>query len=396
MSRRGQITDRGENRWLVRAFLGRDPKTGTRRYHNKTIYGTKREASQYLTKVLRDLDTGLYVEQSQVTLGDFLDKWLDVVAKPRVSERTLADYRENLSRYVRPTLEERRLQDLRPFEIQTLYAGMLERGLSPRTVRATHAPLRSALDQAVKWQFVSRNPARLVDLPKQPKQERHVLTAEEASRFLANAKQDRLHALWVVLLTTGLRPGEALGLRWEDWEGERLRVQRSLTRTAEGGWVLAEPKTSQSRRSVTLPGSTGEALSAHRVNQAREKLQLGARYQDEGLVFCTAQGTPLDLPGVTRRHFHPILKAAGLERIRVYDLQTHLRDVAAGGRRTPEDRERTTRARLGDAHAGYLQPCPTGHAGERREKARRSFVWVAEGGTTARLRCSRGSSALFV
>ena len=337
-----------------------------------------------------------YVEQSQVTLGDFLDKWLDVVAKPRVSERTLADYRGNLSRYVRPTLEERRLQDLRPFEIQTLYAGMLERGLSPRTVRATHAPLRSALDQAVKWQFVSRNPARLVDLPKQPKQERHVLTAEEASRFLANAKQDRLHALWVVLLTTGLRPGEALGLRWEDWEGERLRVQRSLTRTAEGGWVLAEPKTSQSRRSVTLPGSTGEALSAHRVNQAREKLQLGARYQDEGLVFCTAQGTPLDLPGVTRRHFHPILKAAGLERIRVYDLQTHLRDVAAGGRQTPEDRERTTRARLGDAHDGYLQPCPTGHAGGRREKARRSSVWVAEGGTTARLRCSLGSSALFV
>ena len=122
MSRRGQITDRGENRWLVRAFLGRDPKTGTRRYHNKTIYGTKREASQYLTKVLRDLDTGLYVEQSQVTLGDFLDKWLDVVAKPRVSERTLADYRGNLSRYVRPTLEERRLQTSDPskFKLCTL------------------------------------------------------------------------------------------------------------------------------------------------------------------------------------------------------------------------------------------------------------------------------------
>ena len=162
MSRRGQIIDRGENRWLVRAFLGRDAKTGKRRYHSKTIEGTKRQASQYLTKVLREMDTGLYVEQSQVTLGDFLDKWLEVVAGPRVSERTLADYRGNLARYVRPTLEERRLQDLRPFEIQTLYAAMLERGLSPRTVRATHAPLRSALDQAVKWQLVPRNPARLV------------------------------------------------------------------------------------------------------------------------------------------------------------------------------------------------------------------------------------------
>ncbi len=125
----------------------------------------------------------------------------------------------------------------------------------------------------------------------------------------------------LVLLTTGLRPGEALGLRWEDWEGDRLRVQRSLTRTAKGGWMLAEPKTSRSRRSVTLPSSTSEALGAHRVNQARERLQRGMGYQDDGLVFCTAQGTPLDLPGVTRRHFHPILKAAGLERIRVYDLR---------------------------------------------------------------------------
>ena len=129
MSRRGQIIDRGENRWLVRASLGRDPKTGTRRYHSKTIHGAKRVASQYLTKVLRELDMGSYVEQSQVTVGEFLDDWLDTVAKPRVSPRTLADYRGNLARYIRPTLDERRLQDLRPFEIQHLYAAMMERGL---------------------------------------------------------------------------------------------------------------------------------------------------------------------------------------------------------------------------------------------------------------------------
>ena len=235
MSRRGQIIDRGENRWLVRASLGREPKTGTRRYHSKTIHGTKREVSQYLTKVLRELDMGSYVEQSQVTVGEFLDDWLATVAKPRVSPRTLGDYRGNLTRYIRPTLEERRLQDLRPFEIQHLYAAMLERGLSPRTVRATHAALHSALDQAVKWQLVPRNPANLVDLPKQPKRERSVFTAEEACRFLHTSRSDRLRALWVVLLTTGLRPGEALGLRWNDWSGDRLRIQRALTRTAEGG-----------------------------------------------------------------------------------------------------------------------------------------------------------------
>ena len=321
MSWRGQIIDRGENRWLVRASLGREPKTGTRRYHSKTIHGTKREASQYLTKVLRELDMGSYVEQSQVTVGEFLDDWLATVAKPRVSPRTLGDYRGNLTRYIRPTLEERRLQDLRPFEIQHLYAAMLERGLSPRTVRATHAALHSALDQAVKWQLVPRNPANLVDLPKQPKRERSVFTAEEACRFLHTSRSDRLRALWVVLLTTGLRPGEALGLRWNDWSGDRLRIQRALTRTAEGGWVLAEPKTSRSRRTVTLPTSTVDALTSHRAGQAREKLQWGPDYQDDGLVFCTARGTPLDLPGITRRHFHPIREAAGLPRICIKDLR---------------------------------------------------------------------------
>lgn len=321
MSRRGQIIDRGENRWLVRAPLGRDPKTGTRRYHSKTIHGTKREANQYLTKVLHELDRGSYVEQSQVTLGEFLDDWLNTVAKPRVSPRTLGDYRGNLARYIRPTLEERRLQELRPFEIQHLYAAMMERGLSPRTIRATHAALHSALEQAMKWQLVPSNPAKLVDLPKQPKKERRVFSAEEASQFLKEARNDRLHALWVVLLTTGLRPGEALGLRWDDWSEDRLRIQRSLTRTAEGGWVLAEPKTSRSRRSVTLPRSTVDALTTHRAGQAREKLLQGPDYQDDGLIFCTARGTSLDLPGVTRRHFHPILKAAGLPRIRVYDLR---------------------------------------------------------------------------
>ena len=202
-----------------------------------------------------------------------------------------------------------------------MYSGMLQRGLSARTVKATHAPLRSALENAVKWRLIPNNPAKLVDLPKQARKERLVFNAEQARVFLEYAAHDRFNTLWVVLLTTGVRPGEALGLKWEDLDGDRLRIRRSLTRTPNGGWELTEPKTPQSRRSVTLPTSAVTSLAAHRAAQARDRLRLGPGYQDQDLIFCTSHGTPLDMPGVTRRHFYPLLEAAGLPRIRVYDLR---------------------------------------------------------------------------
>lgn len=321
MSARGQIIEKGKNRWLVRVPLGRDPQTGTRRYHNKTIHGTKREAQKYRTQVLTELDHGTHVEENRMTVWECLAMWLTTVAAPRVSSRTYSDYRANLERYIKPKLGERRLQELRPFEIQSVYAAMLERGLSPRTVRAAHAPMRSALENAVKWQLIARNPAKLVDLPKRDRTERRVLTSDEARNFLAAAREDRLHALWVVLISTGLRPGEALALKWTDLDEDRLRVQRNLRRTKNGGWELADPKTPGSRRTVTLPESALSALTAHRTAQARERLKLGPDYQDLDLIFCTAKGTPLDIPGITRRHFRPLLEAAGLPPIRLYDLR---------------------------------------------------------------------------
>lgn len=240
MSGRGQIIERGKNRWLVRVALGRDPQSGKRRYHNETIHGTKRDAQKHRTQVLRELDLGTHVERNRMTVWECLEMWLETVAMPRVSARTHADYRANLERYVRPKLGERRLQELRPFEIQSVYAAMLDRGLSPQTVRTAHAPLRSALENAVKWQLIQRNPAKLVDLPKRERRERRVLTDEESRRFLTAVRGDRLHALWVVLVSTGLRPGEALALKWTDLEADRLRVQRTLSRTEKGGYTISE------------------------------------------------------------------------------------------------------------------------------------------------------------
>lgn len=316
----GQLIQRGESTWVVRVYRGRDD-AGKRRYLNNTVRGTKKEAQRLLTKMLREHDTGELVEPSRQTVGKYLERWLDTAAKPRVRPRTLQDYRAIVRRYLRPALGDLRLHQLTPVQIQALYAEMLERGLSARTVRYAHAVLRSALGQAVKWRLVSHNAATAVELPRQRRREMKALSPKQAGRFLAAAKEDRFAALWSVLVTSGLRPGEALALRWVDLDGERVRVCRALVKRAGLVTSFEEPKTGRSRRSVTLPASTVAALRAHRVKQAEEKLAAGPEYTDAELIFATQTGGPLSLPNLTRRHFKPLLEAAGLPPMRLYDLR---------------------------------------------------------------------------
>jgi integrase len=328
--RSGQIIERGERRFLVRVFLGRDGQ-GKRQYHNKTIHGTKRDAQTYLNQVLRDRDLGTYVEPTKMLLNAYLDDWLETSAKPGVRPQTLASYKDLLRLYIRPRLGDRALAKLTPLDIQGVYAEMLERGLSPRTVRYTHSVLRSALEQAVKWQLVMHNPADRVDLPRQRREEMQALSPVEVRHFLEVAQGNRFGVLFELLLTTGLRPGEALALRWEDidLDAGRLRVQRVLirgrarTEDQDGpNWRFDEPKTPQSRRSVPLPASTARALRTHRVRQLEERLAVGADYVDHGLVFAGQKGAPVPYRNLIRWHFKAVLEAAGLPAsIRLYDLR---------------------------------------------------------------------------
>lgn len=315
----GQLIARGEGTWLVRVYRGR-ADNGTRRYLNRTVHGTKKQAQRLLTKLLREHDTGELVEPTRETVGKYLDRWLRDAAKPRVQPRTLHDYRGLVRRYIRPALGDLRLHQLTPMQIQALYAEMQERGLSPRTVRYAHAVLRSALGQAVKWRLLPNNPATAVELPKRERREMKALDPKQAGRFLEAAKEDRFAALWSLLVTTGLRPGEAFALRWKDLDGDRVRVSRALVKRAGLETTFAAPKTDRSRRSVTLPASTVAALRTHRAKQAEEKLA-ATEYTDLDLIFATQTGGPLSLPNLTRRHFKPLLEAAGLPPMRLYDLR---------------------------------------------------------------------------
>ncbi len=336
----GQIIKRGDKNWIVRIFMGRDEK-GRRRYINKTIHGTKKDADKFLSTTLTAISTGAFIESSPMTVNAYLDKWLEAAARPRLTERSLTSYEWLLNHHVRPALGDKKLADVRPLHVQSLYGHMLAPklkekeqpqpgmvyglGLSPRSVRYTHAVLSSAFKQAVRWHMLARNPCESVELPKQVRKEMHALSPEEAGRFLTAAAEDKWGVLFVFALATGMRPEEYLGLQWKDVDlsGGTVTVRRALIwKDKGGGWYFGEPKTARSRRSIPLPASTTRALAEHRRQQAAERLKAGADYQQNDLVFATAEGSPLMPRNLKRRHFRPILERAKLpEDFRLYDLR---------------------------------------------------------------------------
>jgi integrase len=310
----GQIIKRGERNFIVRVYLGRDGN-GKRDYLNQSVRGTKKDAQAVLNKLLRDKDTGTLLTPERMSLDEYLDRWLETAAKPGLRECSYNDYVWLMKCYVRPALGARQLARITPLDIQGLYGEMQGRGLSSRTVRYTHSVLRGALEQAVRWRLLTMNPASSVDLPRKEKKEMNAMNQEQASRFLAASASDSLHALFTLLLTTGLRPSEALALKWADLDltTGKLSVRRTVTRRQGGGWYFEEPKTPKSRRQMDIPQSLVSLLLEHRAEQYPTGLEL---------VFPNANGEPLTEHNVARRNFKRILKAAGLPDVfRLYDLR---------------------------------------------------------------------------
>ncbi len=320
----GQIYKRGERTWQVRIFTGRGID-GKQIFHRKTVHGTKKDAQKYLTAKMREKDLGIFIEPASMSLNDYLDKWLETAAKPRLRERTFEDYKEYLKRYVRSVIGLKKLSDIKPLDVQKLYGEMLGRKLSARTVRYCHAILSSALKQAVRWQMIISNPCNAVDLPRQQRAEMQAMTPDEAKSFLDAAKSDKWSVIFELALTTGMRPEEYLGLQWKDidFEAESVIVRRALVwRRKGGGWTLQETKTPQSRRTIPLPSSVAKSLREHRRKQNEERLKAGTSFQANDFVFAGELGNPLLTSNLYRRHFQPILVRAKLsKKIRLYDLR---------------------------------------------------------------------------
>ena len=331
----GQIIERGKNKYLVKVFLGKDGN-GKRKYHNKTITGSKRDAQAYLNQKLHEKNQGMLINAGKYTVSEYMDKWLSSAVKGSVREKTYLDYKDRIRLYVTPAIGQVKLKDLKPEQIQTLYNDMQDRGLSARSVRYVHSILKSALAQAVAWNYISINPLgerKNVKLPKQVKKEMKYLSPEQAKIFMEATKFSAHKALFSLLLVSGIRPGEALGLKWQDidFDTKTVTIKRVLSRVnGKELQLIEDTKTAKSKRTIPVTKDVIEDLKEIKQEQdkasaerkAAEKWGLPVKeYNDQGLVFANEVGNPIDEGNILKRHFKPLLREAGLPDMRLYDLR---------------------------------------------------------------------------
>jgi integrase len=326
----GHIRRRGKDSWTVVVNLGRDPVTGKRRQLWRSVRGTKRDAEATLLHVLHERNLGIDAPPAKLTVAEYLTRWLNDYVRTNVSPSTVLPYSTCVHRHLTPALGAIPLTKLRPQHIQQYYSQALRDGrsdgrgggLSPTTVLYHHRVLREALQHAVRWQLLARNPADAVDPPRAERREIGTLNAEEVRRLLLAAEETPHGALVHLAAMTGMRRGELLGLRWRDvdLDGATLHVRQTLKRLPGNRLGYGPPKTHRSSRPVALSPETVRSLRAHRSRQAEDRLKLGPAYQDDDLVFATAVGTPID-PSNLHRAWKQIVGRAGLAGVRFHDLR---------------------------------------------------------------------------
>jgi integrase len=291
----------------------------------KYIYGRKyKDVERKLAEAMGDAAKGIVLNDQNMTVSEYLDRFLEDVQRGSVRESTYSRDKYLVTNHVKPTLGRVKLKNLSAMHLQRLYREKQDSGLSASTVQKLHHVLHKALSQAVKWDLISRNPADAVEAPRPVPEEMHPLSAEETRKLLEAANGDKLEALYVLAVTTGMRRGELLGLKWSDvdLENSRISIRRTLTRTDNGKRVaLGDPKTKKSRRTIRLTRQTVEAFRSHLQRQLREIEEAGDLYEDQGLVFTTETGTPINPSNLRQRSLAPLLRKAGLPHIRFHDLR---------------------------------------------------------------------------
>lgn len=253
------------------------------------------------------------------TLGDYLQIWLEH-AKGRVRLKTWERYEGMISSHVIPALGHIGLQELHPTQIQRFYASLMP-GLSTGSVINTHLVLRCALAQAVRWGYLSANPADGAQPPRARRKELAVVDPALAQRVLQASAHSRYELPIAIAIATGMRRGEILGLRWADLDADHsvLQVRRSLSAT-RGGYRFEEPKTRRSRRSVVLPSFIRPYLEARRADRNVRRTELGSNWCENDMICDQPNGEPWN-PDCFSSGWGPHLKRRGVPHIRFHDLR---------------------------------------------------------------------------
>lgn len=321
---RGHVRRRGTT-WTYVVDAGIGP-SGKRTQKTKGGFTTKKAAQVALNEAINALREGVYVEPTRLTVGAFLTAhWLPAI-RATVRPSTFSSYETHVRKYLVPALGNIGLQRLSPPAINAMYADLQlprdgQRRLAPATVRRIHATLHRSLRDAVRWQLTARNAAASADPPRAPHPQTIVWNIDQLRAFLDFVTDDEMVALWLFYALTGVRRGEALGLRWTDIDLDAgTAAIRQTIIPVDHKLVFGEPKTDKGRRALALDQDTTEALRAHRRQQLHNRMLVGADYDDAGLVFARADGRPWH-PELVSRRFARLVQRAGLPHIRLHDLR---------------------------------------------------------------------------
>ncbi|GHO88054.1 tyrosine-type recombinase/integrase [Dictyobacter formicarum] len=311
-----QRKGRKKHPWVA-TFVEED--TGKRRYIQAD---SEKEANDLLQKALYDQKHGTLATGPRQTVKQYLEYWLEDVHKVAIKLTSYTLYRRNFNKHIIPTVGQIQLQKLRPNHVQALLAKKQQEGQSPQSIRLIHRQLNAALNDAVKWNYISKNPCKGVELPRNRPLEIHYLTMEQAQALLEAAKRTQLECLLAMAITTGMRKGELLALHWKDvdLEARRLKVRYTVMPLTSYGYVETEPKTDSSKRTIMLPAFVIDVLKQHRAALLEQRLQAGTQWEEKGLVFPNATGNYTN-PSTLHKHFKKLLKDASLPDMRFHDLR---------------------------------------------------------------------------
>lgn len=310
--------------WVGMVDLGRK-ENGKR--NRKPVYGkTEAAALEKMKRARERADANLPIPSQRGTVSDFMERWLDGLEES-LRPKTIAGYRDVFAYYIKPYVGHIALAKLEPEHVEDMLVALRKKGLSPRTRRLARAVLRRALAKALERGKVTRNVAALVDGPRGATgttPAKRTMTIDEAKRLLAAAKGTWLGYLIIVGMSLGLRPGESLGIRWDDidWDEKVVRV-RNVVGYVDGKPLFEEDtKNAASSAPVDMPDVCIAALKAQRARQSRARLKAGERWEDNGLVFATREGKPLDQNNV-RRALSRVCRAAGLGHWTPHEVWRH-------------------------------------------------------------------------
>ena len=316
---KGSIRQLTARSWQLQIYTGKTLDGKPKRYF-ETIRGRKGDAQKWLNELLVSLEKGVPVPTGKLTVAEHLNQWIEGYVKTNCSARTLDAIQSIATHHLIPSLGHIQLKQLQAPAIQAYYGKACEK-LSARSVHYHHRILKQSLKYAVRQGYLGRNPCELVDPPSPRKKAMRTLTPSELEVLLEHASSDRFYPVIYTAVSTGLRQAELLGLSWRDIDLDYLSISvNKVLYKRRGVCQFNEPKTTHSRRRVSMTPKLACFLREYKLERERLCRESGKELTLDGLVFANGEGKPFD-PGVLSHTFNKIARKAGLSNVRFHDLR---------------------------------------------------------------------------